>query len=121
VPALKRAAKLGKRAASQGFDWGNAEGVLAKVAEEAREVAEAAATGDKARIAEEYGDLLLAMTSLGRHLGVDPEEALRLANNKFEGRVRGMELLMHKSGNSWGDYDATGLDRLWVLAKQAKK
>jgi len=121
VPALKRAAKLGKRAASQGFDWGSTDGVLAKVAEEAREVAAAAATGDKARISEEYGDLLLAMTSLGRHLGVDPEEALRLANNKFEARVRRMEQGMQQAGKGWGDYAAAGLDELWELAKQHKK
>ena len=121
VPALKRAAKLGKRAASQGFDWGSAAGVLAKVAEEAREVTEAAAVGDKARIREEYGDLLLAITSLGRHLGVDPEESLRQANNKFEQRVRAMEALMAQAGRSWADYDAAGLDQLWELAKRAPK
>jgi ATP diphosphatase len=121
VPALKRAAKLDKRAASQGFDWGNAEGVLNKIAEEAAEVCEAFEGGDPARIQEEYGDLLLAVTSLGRHLKVDPEEALRQASNKFEGRIRSMETLMQRGDNEWNSYDLDGLEALWEQAKSSEK
>ena len=121
VPALKRAAKLDKRAASQGFDWGNAEGVLNKIAEEAAEVCEALEGDDPARIQEEYGDLLLAVTSLGRHLKADPEEALRQASNKFEARIRGMETLMQQGDNEWNSYDLDGLEALWEQAKSSEK
>ncbi|MBT5891506.1 MAG: nucleoside triphosphate pyrophosphohydrolase [Chromatiales bacterium] len=121
VPALKRAAKLDKRAASQGFDWGNAEGVLNKIAEEAAEVCEALEGDDPARIQEEYGDLLLAVTSLGRHLKADPEEALRQASNKFEARIRGMETLMQRGDNEWNSYDLDGLEALWEQAKSSEK
>jgi MazG family protein len=121
VPALKRAAKLDKRAASQGFDWGNAQGVLNKIAEEAAEVCEALEGGDPARIQEEYGDLLLAVTSLGRHLKADPEEALRQASNKFEARIRGMETLMQRGDNEWNSYDLDGLEALWEQAKSSEK
>ena len=87
LPALMRAAKLGKRAARAGFDWADAGGVLDKVAEEAREVAEA----PEEKRDEELGDLLFTMAQLARHLGVDPETALRRANAKFERRFRRME------------------------------
>jgi len=117
VPSLKRATKLGKRAASQGFDWSDAGGVLDKIAEEAKEVAEAAENSDREALQEEFGDLLTAMTSLGRHLGVDPEESLRLSNNKFERRIRAMEALMTREDTGWKDYDADGLEVLWELAK----
>jgi len=121
VPALKRAAKLDKRAASQGFDWGTAEGVLNKIAEEATEVSDAVEGGDPARIEEEYGDLLLAVTSLGRHLKADPEEALRRASNKFEARIRGMERLMQQRNTEWRSYDLAGLEALWEQAKSTAK
>ena len=87
LPALMRAAKLGKRSARAGFDWPDAEGVLPKVAEEAREVVEA----PEAEREEEVGDLLFTVAQLARHLGVDPETALRRANAKFERRFRVME------------------------------
>ena len=90
LPALARAAKLGKRAGRVGFDWPDARGVREKIDEELDEIA-AVAPDDIARRAEELGDLLFATANWARHLGVDPEEALRLANAKFEKRFRGME------------------------------
>ncbi len=57
------------------------------------------------------------MTSLGRHLGVDPEESLRLANNKFEARIRGMEALMTEAGSNWAEHDSAALEVFWELAK----
>ena len=87
LPSLMRAAKLGRRAARAGFDWADAGGVLDKVAEEAREVTE---TPEEKR-EEEMGDLLFTIAQLARHLGIDPETALRRANAKFERRFRRME------------------------------
>lgn len=92
LPALARAAKLGKRAGRVGFDWSDASGVRAKIDEELAEI-EAVATGETARHAEELGDLLFAVANWARHLEVDPEESLRLANAKFERRFRAMEKL----------------------------
>ena len=74
LPALSRAAKLSKRAARVGFDWSNAEGVLAKIREELEEVEEALAAGDRQHAQEEVGDLLFAVTNLARTLGTDPEQ-----------------------------------------------
>ena len=110
LPALMRAAKLGKRAARAGFDWPDADGVLAKVAEEAREVAEA----PEARREEEMGDLLFTMAQLARHLGIDPETALRRANAKFERRFRRMEA----EGPLPEGMDA--LEAAWQRAKAAE-
>ena len=110
LPALMRAAKLGRRAARAGFDWPDADGVLAKVAEEAREVAEAPEAGRE----EEMGDLLFTMAQLARHLGIDPEAALRRANAKFERRFRRMEA----EGPLPEGMDA--LEAAWQRAKAAE-
>ncbi len=87
LPALMRAEKLQKRAARAGFDWPDAAGPRAKIDEE---LAEAAAAGDDTRAAE-VGDLLFSVVNWARHLGIDPEAALRAANAKFERRFRAME------------------------------
>ncbi len=88
LPALLRAQKLQGRAARVGFDWPDADGPRAKIAEELDEVV--AAPDDKAR-AEEIGDLLFAVVNYARHLGVDAEGALRAANDKFARRFHGVE------------------------------
>jgi MazG family protein len=116
LPALSRAAKLGKRAGRVGFDWPDAQGVRAKIDEELRETEEVA-QGDLARRAEELGDLLFAVANWSRHLGVDPEEALRLANAKFEGRFRTMERLARARGLALKSLTAGAWDELWNEAK----
>jgi ATP diphosphatase len=88
LPALDRAAKLQRRAAGTGFDWPDAAGPRAKVDEE---LAELDREKDPARQEEELGDLLFAIVNLARHLKIDPEEALRKANRKFERRFRSIE------------------------------
>ncbi len=88
LPALVRAEKLQKRAARTGFDWPDASGSRAKVDEELVEVEEAR---DQAERVEEIGDLLFAVVNWARHLGVEPEQALRAANAKFERRFRAIE------------------------------
>ena len=87
LPALLRAEKLQKRAARIGFDWPDTTGPKAKIAEELAELEEAA----ECERLDEAGDLLFAVVNLVRKYGIDPEQALRSANSKFEGRFRAME------------------------------
>lgn len=96
LPALERAQKLGKRAMQLGFDWSDAEAVLAKVREEVDELEVAAAAGDRDAAEEELGDLLLAITSLARHLGVSAELAANGASAKFEYRFRQVEVAVRE-------------------------
>ncbi len=118
LPALARAAKLGKRAARVGFDWPDPAGVRAKIEEELRETD--AATDDAGR-AEELGDLLFAVANWSRHLKVDAEEALRLANAKFERRFRAMEQLSRQRSLELAGLDAAAWDSLWSEVKQREK
>ena len=111
LPALSRAEKLQKRAARVGFDWPDATGPRAKIAEELAEV-EAAADAD-AR-AEEVGDLLFAVVNWARHQGIDAEAALRHANAKFERRFRAME---EAAGEAFAALDLDGKEALWQKAK----
>lgn len=118
LPALSRAAKLGKRAATVGFDWPDAAGPRAKLLEELAEV-EAARRGEgSSSVEDELGDLLLAATSLARHLKVDPETALRRANTRFETRFRAMEALARQRGQALEKMDPQGLDALWNEVKR---
>ena len=100
LPALKRAAKLQRRAATVGFDWPSAQQVLPKVHEELNELEQAVTEdGDETRIAEELGDLLFSCVNLARHLGVDADAALRAATLKFETRFRRMEVACRSADN----------------------
>lgn len=91
LPALSRAAKLQKRAASVGFDWRDIQGPIAKVREELIEVEQALAANDKAAITEELGDLFFSVVNISRYLNIDSEQALRQANLKFEQRFHYIE------------------------------
>jgi ATP diphosphatase len=118
LPALARAAKLGKRAGRVGFDWPDADGVRAKIDEELREIDETLHdAASRGRRAEEVGDLLFAMANWSRHLGIDPEEALRLANAKFQRRFESMEKLARARGLTLGSLDAAAWDALWNEVK----
>jgi ATP diphosphatase len=117
LPALMRATKLGKRAATVGFDWPDASGARAKVLEELAEV-DAAAAQSPDRVAEEVGDLLLAVTSLARHLRVDPETALRRANQRFEDRFRHMESAAARRGLKLAALGPGAWDSLWEEVKR---
>jgi ATP diphosphatase len=108
LPALERAAKLQKRAARTGFDWPDIEGPKAKIAEELAEIAEASPD----QIEEEVGDLLFAVVNFARHLKIEPEEALRKANRKFETRFRSIE-----TTPGFTDLDLSAKEQLWVAAK----
>jgi nucleoside triphosphate diphosphatase len=111
LPALLRAEKLQKRAARVGFDWPDAEGPRGKVIEEIAEI-------DAAPSVEEAGDLLFAVVNWARHLGIDPEAALRAANGKFERRFRSMEAM---SGTGFHALSLDEKEALWQRAKQQER
>ena len=112
LPALERAAKLQKRAARTGFDWPDVEGPKAKIHEELAEI-EAAAPHE---IEEEVGDLLFAVVNFARKLNIDPEEALRKANRKFDTRFRTIE-----ATPGFQDMSLDEMEALWTRAKLTAK
>jgi MazG family protein len=118
LPALSRAAKLGRRAAGVGFDWSGPADVLGKVEEECAELRDALTDQDAAAVAEELGDLLFSVAQLARQLGADPEAALRAANAKFERRFRRVEALLAEQGRTARDADMEELESLWARAKR---
>ncbi len=120
LPALMRAVKLQNRAAQVGFDWPSAVTVTDKIAEESRELAEAAASGDAAHVAEEFGDLLFAMANLARHLKLDPEDALRAANAKFVRRFKAIEAGLGARGRTLDQASLEEMEALWQDAKRAE-
>lgn len=117
LPALTRAVKLQKRAASTGFDWPSIEGVIEKIEEELAEVKQALADNDSAAIQEEFGDLLFAVVNGCRHRKVEPEGALRGTNQKFEQRFGYIEAELSKRGISVEDASLELMDTLWDEAK----
>jgi len=124
LPALTRAVKLQKRMAKVGFDWPSLEPVLAKVDEELDEL-KAAIVEDgaesKTRVAEEFGDLLFVMANVARHLGVDPEAALRAANAKVVRRFQSIEKALAEEGRKPEDATLEEMDHLWDEAKKAER
>jgi ATP diphosphatase len=113
LPALTRAEKLASRAARKGFDWPDATGPLGKIHEELAEVEAAESEADRA---EEIGDLLFAAANYARKLGVDPEDALRQANRKFERRFRKIEQV-----SGFAVLSLESQEALWQAAKQASE
>ncbi|MBT8067905.1 MAG: nucleoside triphosphate pyrophosphohydrolase, partial [Gammaproteobacteria bacterium] len=115
---LKRAQKLGKRAARVGFDWPDTRGVKAKIQEELQEVELAVGARNQEAVEDELGDMLFAVVNLARHLDVDPEKALSGANSKFEQRFRDMEQEIAQKGSSIKDFSLETLDQEWRAAKK---
>ncbi|MCK5325631.1 MAG: nucleoside triphosphate pyrophosphohydrolase [Woeseiaceae bacterium] len=118
LPALKRAQKLGKRAANVGFDWRDRRGVREKIQEELDELEDAVGSREAAQIDEEFGDLLFAIVNMARHLDVDPEKALTAANFKFEARFREMERALTAARRRFKDETLESLDKEWRAAKR---
>ena len=119
-PALTRAEKLGKRAASAGFDWPDWRGSRRKIGEELGELDRAIEQSSAHEpIAAEIGDLLFAVVNLARHFRVDPESALRATNARFSKRFRYIEERLRESGRSFQEMDLAALDSLWNEAKKA--
>lgn len=137
LPALVRALRTGEKAAGVGFDWQHQADVMAKVREEWDELAEAVAAArsqdptaprahkrtlaidspEQAHIAEELGDLLFSIANLSRHLGVDPEDALRRTLDKFQRRFGHVESSLEKLGKTPSEATLDELERLWEDAK----
>jgi MazG family protein len=120
LPALLRAYQLGARAASVGFDWPHAESVVEKIQEEVDEIREAVGAGDmgnRDQIEEELGDLFFAMANLSRKLGVDPETALRKADEKFTRRFEMMERAIVAEGRTMRDMTLDELEEEWQRVK----
>lgn len=113
LPALTRAEKLGKRAARVGFDWDTPEQVLEKIEEELDEVRAELPGADKARLADEVGDVLFTVASLARKLGLDPEACLRQGNAKFTRRVETMEAVLAEKGSTLEELDLEAQEALW--------
>ena len=121
LPALLRAVKLQKRAARVGFDWPDIGPVLDKITEEARELAEARDSLSQDEVREELGDLLFVVANLARHLNVEPEEALRHTNAKFERRFQGIERRLAADGRAPDDATLEEMDALWDAEKAAER
>jgi MazG family protein len=122
LPALLRALKLQKRASSVGFDWASAPKVIEKLTEEANEIADAQAEGaPQEKIAEEVGDLLFVVANLARHLKVDPENALRSANEKFVRRFKFIEQSLAAQGKSPALATLDEMENLWQQAKASER
>ncbi len=121
LPALTRAVKLQKRAARVGFDWPSTDQVIDKIVEEAGELVAARDSLTQTEVAEELGDLLFVVANLARHLGVDPEAALRATNTKFTRRFMAIEDALTGRGMTPADSDLAEMDKLWDAAKQAER
>jgi tetrapyrrole methylase family protein / MazG family protein len=119
APGLLRATRAGEKAGAVGFDWPDATGPRAKVDEELRELDEARGGGDRARMHDELGDVLFAITNLARKLDLDAEQALRDATDRFARRFRHLETALAAQGRSVRDADPDEQERLWQAAKVA--
>jgi nucleoside triphosphate diphosphatase len=132
MPALTRALKLQEKAARVGFDWPSLAPVFDKMREELAELEEAAAPldprggstppiVDKAHIEEEFGDLLFVMANVARHLDINPEQALRAANDKFRRRFEGIEARLAQRGRTPAQSDLAEMDGLWDEVKAVER
>ncbi len=121
LPSLLRAYEISARAAAVGFDWARAGDVLHKIEEEVAEVRheiEAGATGDLSRAEEEMGDLLFAIANLSRKLGIEPEAALRRANDKFTRRFDALEHAFISRGQSLQEATLQEMEGEWQRIKE---
>lgn len=119
APALYQAHELSRKAAKSGFDWPDTQRALAKVAEEAQEIAEAQADEQPERAAEELGDLLFALSALARRMGIQPEDALRTANTRFRRRFEVMEARARNEGRDPRTLTLDEWVAWWTAAKSA--
>jgi ATP diphosphatase len=120
LPALTRAFKLTARAARVEFDWPDATAVLEKLDEEVAELKAELPEGDPDRLADEVGDLLFVLANLARKLGLEPEECLRRANQKFTNRFQFMEEAANSKGVSLSEMPLEMMEELWKKIKHNK-
>ena len=121
LPALTRAVKLQKKASRVGFDWGAVLPVLDKIEEEVAELRVEIADGHLQRATDELGDVLFALANLGRHLKVDPEQALRGTNAKFDRRFREVERRLAELGKTPVESTLEEMDAIWDAIKTEEK
>lgn len=125
LPALTRAVKLQSKAAKVGFDWPSLAPVFEKMREELRELEDVLGDGqsspDRSRIEEEFGDLLFVVANVARHLELDPEGALRAANQKFSRRFQAIERKLAGDNRTPVQSTLAEMDRLWDEAKAEEK
>jgi nucleoside triphosphate diphosphatase len=121
LPGLMRAVKLQSKASTIGFDWHDARLVLAKIREETDEIEAAIETGEAEKIQDEIGDLLFAVANLARHIGIDPEAAIRGTNEKFARRFAHIEDRIAQRGQKLGEVSLAEMDALWDEAKAQEK
>jgi MazG family protein len=121
MPALLRAHEIGTRVAAVGFDWTRTEDVLEKIEEEVRELRDAVRTEGGERAEEEMGDLLFAMANLARKLGIEPESALRKANEKFSARFEKLEQRFEDQGRSLHDATLEQMEEVWGEVKGERR
>ncbi|CAH0340702.1 nucleoside triphosphate pyrophosphohydrolase [Rhizobium sp. CECT 9324] len=120
-PALTEALKLQEQAAKVGFDWSEAEPILDKIEEEIGELREALKAGQQDRISDELGDLIFALVNIGRHVGAEPEQALRGTNSKFRRRFNHIETELHANGEDLKAATLERMEELWQAAKQIER
>lgn len=120
LPALSYADAVQRKAAKVGFDWPDVDGAWPKIAEESAEVQAAIAADDTDAVHDEMGDLLFAVVNVARHLGVEPESALRAATLKFRGRFERVETLARDRGIALKTAGLPALDALWNEVKAAE-
>lgn len=121
LPALMRANKVQKKAAKAGFDWPDVTGAFEKITEEAKEVDAAIADGNEAEVLDEIGDLLFAVVNVARKTGVDPEEALTRATDKFSRRFELSEKMATEEGVDMKSASLEKLDEYWEKAKKQEQ
>jgi MazG family protein len=121
LPSLHRAYMISDKVGRVGFDWDDIEGVMKKVEEEWKELAEAIASGDRHHIELEFGDLLFTMTNVARFAGIHPETALSASVKKFEARYRHMEKRLAEAEKLLSALSPEEKDRLWDRAKKDTK
>jgi ATP diphosphatase len=121
LPGLTRAVKLQAKAATVGFDWTDTRPVLAKIREETEEVEAVLDTNDRHALIDEIGDLFFAVANLARHARVDPENAIRHANNKFERRFRFIEQELGRTGRDFRGVTLDEMEALWGEAKKQER
>ena len=116
--AFSSARKISGIAANVGFDWPTLDGILEKCVEEIGELEDAVNSKSGEEIFSEFGDILFALSNLGRHLGLDPEEALNESTRRFVQRFRLVEEQVKESRRKWKDFTLEELDEMWEAAKR---
>ena len=119
MPALLRAHEIGTRVAAVGFDWARTADVVDKIEEEVAELREAVANEGLARAEEEMGDLLFSIANLARKLGIEPESALRKANDKFTKRFTALEATFEQRGGSVHEATLEQMEEVWGEVKRS--